>query len=833
MDNRRDFLKKAALLAGSTGLMNMLPTSVQKALSINPEAGTTWQDAEHIVFLMQENRSFDHCFGTLKGVRGFNDPRAIKLPDNNKVWLQTNTKGETYAPFRLNIKDTKATWMSSLPHSWANQVDARNNGKYDKWLDVKKPGKPYEDIPMALGYYTREDIPFYYALADAFTVCDQHFCSSLTGTTPNRLFFWTGNIREDANSKARVRNEDTDYDAEASWKTFPERLEENNVSWKIYQNEISVGSGFEGEEDAWLANFTDNPIEWFSQYNVRLSKSYIDYLQIAEPIILEKIGDAKGKLKNANGEEEKKLNKQIKDLQTHLDTVRKYVPIYTEEKYHELSAFEKNIHDKAFTTNMNDANYHELTTLTYKPGDKEEEVAIPKGDILHQFREDVSSGNLPTVSWIVAPENFSDHPTSPWYGAWYVSEVIDILTQNPEVWKKTIFILTYDENDGCFDHVPPFVAPHSANSETGLITGNIDTSIDHVSLKDDMKYYPKDESRESPIGLGYRVPFIIACPWSRGGYVNSEVFDHTSSLQFLEKFLSNKINKKIMETNISAWRRTVCGDLTSIFRPYNGEQISTPSVPSKETFIESIHQAKFKTIPDNYKKLTQEEISLINKDPSSSPYMPQQEKGVKPACVLPYELYVDGNINSDKQNFIIRFKAANAVFGSNAAGAPFHVYDHSKHGNVKSYTVGAANELSDSWKFTANNNYDLHVYGPNGFYRGFTGNSNDPEINIQCFYEFSKNNPAALTGNIAFVLNSAGNKDFRISITDNAYKNSAQTRTLKTGGPKTFLFELDKSLGWYDLTITVEGNEHFSKRYAGHIETGKDSFTDPLMGGIV
>jgi len=200
----------------------MLPASVQKALSINPEPGTTWQDAEHIVLLMQENRSFDHCFGTLKGVRGFNDPRAIKLPNNNKVWLQSNEKGETYAPFRLNIKDTKATWMSSLPHSWGNQVDARNNGKYDKWLDVKKPGKPYEDIPMTMGYYTREDIPFYYALADAFTVCDQHFCSALTGTTPNRLFFWAGTVREDANSKARVRNEDTDYGAEASWKTFPE-----------------------------------------------------------------------------------------------------------------------------------------------------------------------------------------------------------------------------------------------------------------------------------------------------------------------------------------------------------------------------------------------------------------------------------------------------------------------------------------------------------------------------------------------------------------------------------------------------------------------------------
>ncbi len=109
--------------------------------------------------------------------------------------------------------------------------------------------------------------------------------------------------------------------------------------------------------------------------------------------------------------------------------------------------------------------YHELTTLKYKDGDTEREVNIPKGDILHQFREDVKSGSLPTVSWLVAPEKFSDHPSSAWYGAWYVSEVLDILTQNPEVWKKTIFILTYDENDGYFDHVPPFVAPNPTRSK--------------------------------------------------------------------------------------------------------------------------------------------------------------------------------------------------------------------------------------------------------------------------------------------------------------------------------------------------------------------------------
>jgi phospholipase C len=266
MDSRREFLKKASLLAGGSGLLNVLPPAIARAMMIDPAPGSTYLDAEHIVLLMQENRSFDHIYGTLQGVRGFNDPRVIRLPNQNLVWLQSNKEGETFAPFRFDIKNTKVTWMSSLPHSWSNQVDARNNGKYDGWLESKHSGhKEYAAMPLTLGYYTRADLPFYYSLADAFTICDHNFCSSLTGTTPNRLYFWTGTIREkaDEHAQANVWNDDADYDTMVNWKTFPERLEENGVSWKIYQNELSVGVGFQGEEDAWLANFTDNPIEIF------------------------------------------------------------------------------------------------------------------------------------------------------------------------------------------------------------------------------------------------------------------------------------------------------------------------------------------------------------------------------------------------------------------------------------------------------------------------------------------------------------------------------------------------------------------------------------------
>src|SRR5262245_47152561 len=187
MTTRRDFLKQAALLAGAAGAGPAAARSIQRAVNIDPEEGSTYLDAEHVVILMQENRSFDHCFGTLQGVRGFNDPRAIPLSNNNRVWLQSNAAGETYAPFHLNMRGTNATWMGSLPHSWPDQIDARNDGRHDGWLEAKKSGRSeYRHIPLTLGFYSREDIPFYYALADAFTICHQKFCSSLTATTPNR-----------------------------------------------------------------------------------------------------------------------------------------------------------------------------------------------------------------------------------------------------------------------------------------------------------------------------------------------------------------------------------------------------------------------------------------------------------------------------------------------------------------------------------------------------------------------------------------------------------------------------------------------------------------------
>ena len=839
MDTRRSFIKKASLLGGGASFLRMLPESIQNALAIDPAAGSTFWDAEHVVLLMQENRSFDHTYGTLQGVRGYNDPRAIQLPNQNKVWLQSNKEGQTFAPFRLDLKGTKATWMNSLPHSWSNQVDARNNGKLDGWLDAKHSGnEEYKAMPLTMGYYTREDIPFYYALADAFTVCDQHFCSSLTGTTPNRVYFWTGTIREkqEASAQAHVWNEDTDYEVWADWTTFPERLEENGISWKVYQNELSVGVGFEGEEDAWLANFTDNPLEFFRQFHVKFSPEYITNLPHAADWLkneIKKQEDLLGTLQ-ADSKKAEETKNDIVQLKKYQEINTRDQETYTMEKYEALSAREKSIHQKAFSNNRGDPSYHQLTNLKYQDGNEQREMLVPKGDILHQFREDVKNSQLPTVSWLVAPENLSDHPGAAWFGAWYISEVLDILTQNPEVWKKTIFILTYDENDGYFDHVPPFVAPNPYQPGTGKVSAGIPTDIEYVRKQEQSI---ADHVRESSIGLGYRVPMVVASPWSRGGWVCSEVFDHTSPLQFLEKFLSRKTNKKIEETNITAWRRTICGDLGSVFRPWDGEKINLPVFIERDPFLESIHKAKFKNVPDDYKALTPQEIQTVNNGPLESPYLPIQEKGIRSSCALPYELYADGQLSADKKTFEISFRAASSFFGKDSAGSPFQVYAPGKYlqemVRTWSYGVKAGDELKDQWPVAdfENGAYHLRVYGPNGFYREFIGDAHEPGIEVVCHYQTQQGQKP--TGNVELLITNREPHKISIEVIDHAYHTATRKINIPPGNASTRIeVNLSKSHGWYDFSLRVNGVSGFEKRFAGRVETGLPGKTDPLMGGI-
>ncbi|MFA6087701.1 phosphocholine-specific phospholipase C [Mucilaginibacter sp.] len=838
MDSRREFLKKAALLSGSTAMMNLLPSAIQRAMAINPEMGSTYLDAEHVVILMQENRSFDHCFGTLQGVRGFNDPRAISLPDQKPVWFQTDAVGNTYSPFRLDIKNSKVTWMGALPHSRSSQVDANNFGKFDKWLTTKRSGnKSYADMPLTLGYYTREDIPFNYGMADAFTVCDQNFCSAMTSTTPNRSFFWTGKIthEEDGIPKANIRN--TDYSAaKLPWETFPELLEQNNIPWKFYQNELSTGGGFTGEQRSWLANFGCNLLEFFKAYNVKFSEKYIQGLQTQVETLPNEILKLQGQ-----DTTNVKISVSIKKKQEVLDNARAELTKWNKESYEKLSAKEKSLYKRAFTINSGDPDYRDIIEMTYDDKGEKRKVTVPKGDFLYQFRQDVNKGELPVVSWLAPSANFSDHPSAPWYGAWFVSEILDILTKNPEVWKKTIFIVTYDENDGYFDHVPPFSIPDNKIPGTGKVTAGIETEIEHVRLANELKQgIPKKEAREAPVGLGFRVPMVIASPWSRGGKVCSEVFDHTSTLQFLEGFVNKKFGKQIKLNNISEWRRTICGNLNSAFTPYNGTQLEKIPFLNRDTNVKTIYNAKFKQDPAGFKKVSESEISQFSTQPS----LALQEKGVRPACALPYELYTDGGLSDNKKSFEIKLAAGNTIFGKDAAGSPFTVYapvkfnDETSKDEISrnwSFAVAAGDHLTYNWPVNSfeNSRYHLRVHGPNGFYREFIGDKSNPLIKITCSYERSKAGAGKLTGNLVVNIINNDSKPHHIVINDNSYKAGSIDRTIAANSKSAVVIDLAKSFQWYDISVKLNGNNTFEERFAGRVETGALTKTDPLMGGIV
>jgi phospholipase C len=840
MQTRREFMKNAALLSGGAGLFGAFPASIRRALAIEPEAGSSVFDAEHIVILMQENRSFDHCYGTLQGVRGFNDPRAITLPDRNPVWVQANAAGEKFAPFRLNIKKSRITWMGSLPHNWTDQGEARNHGRYDRWLPAKRSGhKEYATMPLTLGYYTREDVPFYYAMADAFTICDQNFCSSLTATTPNRCYLWAGTVREkqSADSPAYIRNEDCEYGAWRNGPTFPERLEDHGVSWKIYQNELTVPTGFVGEEEPWLSNYGDSPIEWFTQYHVRFAENHRRYREKRIAAIPGEIETLRKQLAAANLIEQGKLNKQIGKLTTSLREYEKDQIEFSAQNFEKLSPREKSLHARAFCTNIGDPFYRQLAEISYRDGDVERRVKVPKGDVFHQFRKDVNSGQLPKVSWLVAPENFSDHPSSAWYGAWYISEVLDILTKNPEVWKKTVFILNYDENDGYFDHVPPFVVPQPGHPETGQVSKSIDASLEYVELKQDMERTSAGQARGGPIGLGYRVPMVIASPWSRGGCVCSQVFDHTSVLQFVEELLSHQTGKKIEEPNISRWRRVVCGDLMSAFGRAD-DRGSSLSYLSRDAFVEEIHKAQFKGLPSGYKALSKEELEQIRRDPLASTLLPRQEAGVRRSCALPYQLEVDGALNNERNRFVIHLAAKKELFGERSAGSPFVVYALTGNGGMKvrDYAVEAGDRLEDSWaidEFT-DGLYHFRVYGPNGFFREFIGGADDPAVDIQLGYPRAKPDDRDLSGDVDIRAASRDSgKSYALEIRDNAYKGGDQKQILAPGGAASLMVKTQRSFGWYDFSIRIAEHARFERRYAGRVETGRWSFSDPMMGRVV
>src|SRR5579859_623140 len=664
--DRRHFLKAAASVAA-------LPATLREALAIPAARRTgTIADVQHVVILMQENRSFDHYFGCLSGVRGFSDPRALTLPSGKSVFHQPVGGGTTdvVLPFRFDTDATRAERIASLDHSWKAQWNLWKN--HDAWVPVK--------TPLTMGYFTRKDIPFYYALADAFTVCDAYHASVFGPTGPNRLFLFSGTSGLGAKQPGphTVENiDDGNWSSDAAadhpdftgfrWTTYPERLEKAGISWKVYQ-----------ERD----NFGDNPLSCFE---------------------------------NFRGDQSKALCKKGR-------------------------AFVEGPVEQSFGMNLVDA-----------------------------FAEDVAKDALPQVSWIVAPTAASEHPEAPpSVGEAFTAGILTALASNPAVWAKTVFILNYDENDGFFDHMPPPIP--AIKPKFGAST--VDTEGEALGSE--------------PFGLGPRVPALIVSPWTKGGWVNSEVFDHTSVIRFLEARFGVK------EPNITPWRRAVTGDLTSAF-DFAKPDDKPAVIPGISGLVERMMAS----------------AQLLDPVVPQVQFLPQQEPGQRPARQLPYSFEVTAQIGEQVALTFDNKGAAGACFQLVSAGA--------MQPGPWTYTVEAGKSLTGI--VPVGKRHDLSLFGPNGFFRQFAGDG-APPLTVEL----------ALEGREEMVLTLVNERDAPIEVLiDDRYDRKDLARTVTLAGRQRH--EEKRPLAanghWYDVTVKSAG---FQRRFAGHVETGKPSVSDPLIG---
>jgi phospholipase C len=449
----RGFTRREAIAAGVAGGAAWYGAGLRSALARPARCGARLADIEHVVFFIQENRSFDQYFGSYPGVRGFADPHALALNDGSglSVFAQPGYPAAGFGgrlyPFRLDVANN-GECVHDISHDWGPQHRSWNGGRMDGFVAEHVKDEGAGNGAVTMGYYTRADLPYYYALADAFTLCDAYHSSVLAASDPNHVHIISGTLDPDGRHGGPLVGNRASGSPALSWTTMPEQLRARGISWKVYTPDTANNP-----------ITTDSPFPMFTQY-------------FSDP---------------------------------------------------------------------------ELNARGLKP-------RFPA-----DFHADVSSGQLPQVSWVYADISESDHPPfSVRAGQFVTDHVVRTLADNAELWAKTVLFVTWDENGAFFDHVPPVTAPAGTKGE-------------YVTVP---KLPAVAEGRRGPIGLGFRVPLLIISPFTRGGLVCSERFDHTSLLRFLERRFGAEV------PNLSAWRRSVTGDLLGAFDFSASPDARLPSLPA-------------------------------------------------------------------------------------------------------------------------------------------------------------------------------------------------------------------------------------------------------------
>jgi phospholipase C len=396
------------------------------------------------------------------------------------------------------------------------------------------------------------------------------------------------------------------------------------------------------------------------------------------------------------------------------------------------------------------------------------------------------------VSWIAAPEAYSEHPNWPSdFGAWYISRVLDALTSNPEVWSKTALFINYDEEGGFFDHMIPPTPP--ATPELGASTVPVTHEI-----------FPGDASHPSgPYGLGLRVPLLVISPWSRGGWVDSQLFDHTSLIKFIEKRFGDE-HPGLVETNIQPWRRAITGDLTSAF------DFRTPNAALPKLLDVSQYMPLDKT----------NKPSLALAVPSAQS-LPKQERGVKLSRALPYELHADATLDTSTGTLSI------AMSNTGEATAAFHARSGNAIDLPRCYTVEPGKQLAGLWNAAGQTRYDVEVHGPNGFLRAFRGapaGANRANLDVRVRYKRADQG-------IALAIRNRSAMRLVVRVAD-GYSGETRTHELRPGESNEGAWTVVQHGAWYDIVITVDGDPDFRVELAGRVENGRDSITDPALGSV-
>ncbi|MFF5209688.1 phosphocholine-specific phospholipase C [Streptosporangium sp. NPDC000396] len=697
--------------------MSALPPSLQAALA-RPVPPGGLDSLKHVVFFMQENRSFDHYFGTLRGVRGFGDRNAITLPDGRPVFDQS---GVLPYPVRAgtgerDLGDGDLQYVEGVDHEWDTGQRTRGGGWHDGWIAGKGPG--------AMVHFDRRDLPFQFELADTFTLCDAYHCSMFGPTNPNRLYHWSGTVGHEPSGRRTTANDACEEDTHPGYAhtSYPERLTAAGKTWRVYQ-----------EWD----NYQCNSLEYFTSFK-----------EIARKAL---------------------RHTPYRSLHSFHTSVARLPAAEREEM---LAALEKGVAELA-----------PADLEAYERGLRR----VAPGRLAASFRADVAGGRLPQVSYIVAPEAYSEHPdpSSPAHSASLVYEILDALASHPEVWERTALFLTFDENDGFYDHVPPPLPPEGTEGEF----------VDGL-----------------PIGLGYRVPTTVVSPWTVGGYVCSEVFDHTSTIRFVERWLG------VAEPNISPWRRRVAGDLTSAFAftTDTAPDTNTDTAPDTVRGTDAAMATATDTAggtdrgTDTGTALAPEAGAAVTvppfrvRWPATPPAVPRlaaQEPGTRPTRPLPYRSEASAVLEDD--GLVV------TMTDTGERGSHFALYPYAgEFAFPRHFDVLGAQAVTVPFEADT---YRLVLTGPNGFRREFAGTGTGAAARVEIT---SRGEGHRLTITIA----NPGPAALTFALEALAYGTGRRDVPVAAGGRA--VLEWDTASGWYDLRLTAEEDPSFHRRVMGHLENG-------------